>query len=60
VGNEITHTTTAGIYVSRADQAGQTRESFVIARNLLHPAAGRRLDLRPTLGSYTVLGNLAV
>jgi hypothetical protein len=60
VGNEITHTTTAGIYVSRADRAGQTRESFVIARNLLHPAAGRRLDLQPTLGSYTVLGNLAV
>jgi hypothetical protein len=58
VGNEITHTTTAGIYVSRADLAGRTRESFVIARNLLRPDEGRRLDLGPTLGSYTVLGNL--
>jgi hypothetical protein len=58
VGNEIAHTTTAGIYVSRADQAGRTRESFVIARNVVRPDAGRRLDLGPTLGSYRVLGNL--
>jgi hypothetical protein len=58
VGNEISHTTTAGIYVSRADQAGRTRESFVIARNVLRPDTGRRLDLGPTLGSYTLLGNL--
>jgi hypothetical protein len=58
VDNQITHTTTAGIYVSRSDQAGRTRESFVIARNLLRPDAGRRLDLRPTLGFYSVLGNL--
>lgn len=58
IDNQITHTTSAGIYVSRADQAGRTRESFVIARNLLLPDAGRRLDLAPTLGSYTVLGNL--
>jgi hypothetical protein len=58
VSNAITSTTSAGIYVSRADRAGATRESFVIRANLLHRRAGRYLDLGPTLGHYDVLGNL--
>lgn len=52
VGNEIARTTSAGIYVSPADAAGGTRESFVIADNVLRPRAGLSLDLRRTAGSY--------
>jgi hypothetical protein len=58
VSNAITDTTSAGIYVSRADRAGSTRESFVIRTNVLRPRSGRSLDLGQTLGSYDVLGNL--
>ena len=58
VSNSITHTTSAGIYVSKADHAGTTRESFVIRANLLRRRSGRYLDLGPTLGHYDVLGNL--
>jgi hypothetical protein len=59
VSNSITDTTSAGIYVSKADRAGTTRESFVIRTNVLRPRSGRPLDLGQTLGSYDVLGNLA-
>ena len=55
--NVIRGTTAAGIYVSASDAAGATRESFVIAGNVLDPAAGGHMDLRPTSGTYTVQGN---
>jgi putative cofactor-binding repeat protein len=57
-GNVIRDTTSACIYVSATDSAGATRESFVIAGNLLSPAAGAHTDLRPTSGTYTVQGNV--
>lgn len=56
--NAISRTTSAGIYVSRSDRAGATRESFVIRTNRLQPRSGRSLDLGPTLGFYDVLDNL--
>lgn len=56
--NAIKGTTAAGIYVSDAGDAGATRESFVIGRNVLRPHSGHRLDLGRTLGSYTLLDDL--
>jgi Big-like domain-containing protein len=58
--NDITQTTAAGMYVSRTDEAGPTRESFVIAGNRLDPARGKHLDLPTIQGSYSVSGNLEV
>ncbi len=57
-GNDISGTTAAGIYVSREDRAGPTRESFVIAGNRIAPAGGRHLDLPAIQGTYDVSGNL--
>lgn len=60
-GNDITQTTAASMYVSRTDEAGVTRESFVIAGNRLDPAGGRYLDLPSGIqGTYSVSGNLQV
>ncbi len=52
--NTIRGTTSAGIYVSPVDSAGPTRESFVIAGNVLAKAAGRSMDLSETRGTYAV------
>jgi hypothetical protein len=57
VGNRIAGTERACIYVSPSDAAGKTRESFEITGNRLSPAAGGRLNLAPTSGSYTVRDN---
>jgi hypothetical protein len=56
--NDISGTTSAGMYVSRTDEAGPTRESFVIANNRIAPAGGRHLDLPQIQGTYTVSGNV--
>jgi hypothetical protein len=56
--NDITQTTSAGMYVSRTDEAGPTRESFVISNNRIAPSSGRHLDLPSIQGTYSVLGNL--
>jgi hypothetical protein len=58
--NDISQTTAAGMYVSSTDQAGPTRESFVISANRIAPASGRHLDLPSIQGTYSVLGNLQV
>ncbi|MDX6696633.1 MAG: hypothetical protein QOE65_30 [Solirubrobacteraceae bacterium] len=59
--NDISRTTAAGMYVSRTDESGPTRESFVIANNRIDPAAGKYLDLSTGIqGSYSVSGNLQV
>ncbi|MDX6671167.1 MAG: hypothetical protein QOI91_1530 [Solirubrobacteraceae bacterium] len=58
--NDISQTTAAGMYVSRDDVAGPTRESFVISGNRIAPASGRHLDLPSIQGTYSVLGNLQV
>ena len=55
--NDVSQTTAAGIYVSREDSAGRTRESFAIVGNQVKPDAGRHLDLHPTTGTYRVEGN---
>lgn len=55
--NTISATTSAGIYVSGSDDAGNTRESFVITDNTLSKTSGQYLDLRPTSGTYTVCCN---
>jgi hypothetical protein len=55
--NTISGTTDAGIYVSREDEAGPTRESFVITNNTLSKRAGVYTDLQPTAGTYAVSGN---
>jgi len=55
-GNEIDHTTAAGIYVSPAG-VYHTRESFVITGNAIKPSQGHLVNLKPTSGSYTVCGN---
>ncbi len=55
--NTITGTSEASVYVSSSDVGGQTRESFVIADNVLRKASGAYLDLHPTLGTYTVAEN---
>jgi hypothetical protein len=52
--NRISGTTSAGIYVSREDAAGPTKESFVITGNTITPAAGVCTDLQPTSGTYTL------
>ncbi len=57
IANEISGTTAAAIYVSPADAAGTTRESFVITGNRLRPRAGQLLNLHRTVGSYVVAGN---
>jgi Right handed beta helix region len=56
-GNAITDTTDAGIHVSPSDIGGNTRESFVIERNTVKPAAGVYMNLQPTAGTYTVQEN---
>jgi hypothetical protein len=58
--NDISQTSAASMYVSRTDEAGPTRESFVIAGNRLDPASGKYLDLPSIQGSYSVSGNLQV
>lgn len=58
--NDISQTTAAGIYVSRDDRAGATRESFVISGNRIAPSRGHHLDLPSILGTYSVSGNLEV
>jgi hypothetical protein len=55
--NRISGTTSACIYVSPSDAAGQTRESFVITGNVLSRAGGRYLNLAPSAGTYRVQGN---
>jgi hypothetical protein len=55
--NVITGTTTTGIYVSPSDKGGNTRESFVIERNTIHPAAGVHMNLNKTTGTYLVQKN---
>jgi hypothetical protein len=57
VGNAITATTTAGIYVSPEGAAGLTRTSFLIARNEILPAAGVRMNISPSVGSEMVRDN---
>ena len=59
--NDISGTTTVGMYVSRSDEAGPTRESFVVTGNRIAPARGGHLDL-PTLPgvAYTLSGNVEV
>ncbi|MDQ4040194.1 MAG: right-handed parallel beta-helix repeat-containing protein, partial [Actinomycetota bacterium] len=58
--NDISQTTAAGIYVSRSDSAGPTRESFVIVDNRIDPARGAYMDLTATQGTFSVSGNLEV
>lgn len=48
--NTIAHTTDAGIYVSPADAAGHTRESFVVRENRVLPARGVAVDVAATTG----------
>lgn len=59
-GNQIS-ATVAGIYVSPSDQAGATRENFVISGNTLvppvDPSGWVALNLHPTSGRYTVSAN---
>jgi hypothetical protein len=55
--NRISHTTVSGIYVSPSDEAGATRESFVVADNTVSAAAGNALDVEPTSGSLTIANN---
>lgn len=59
-GNQIS-STIAGIYISPFDQAGVTRESFVITGNtLLRPAdvsGWVAMNLHPTTGRYTLSSN---
>jgi hypothetical protein len=56
--NVITGTTAAGIYVSPNDkEGGNTRESFVIERNTIQPAAGVHMNLSKTTGTYLVQKN---
>jgi hypothetical protein len=57
-GNRISNTTAASFYVSPSDDAGATRESFVIAANAMSKSSGRYMDLQPTSGSYVVQGNV--
>ena len=58
--NHIANTSQAGIYVSPTDEAGPTRESFIIANNTLSRAAGLHLNLAPTTGRYTIKDNTRV
>jgi hypothetical protein len=57
-GNQISNTTAASFYVSGSDDAGSTRESFVIAANTMSKRSGAYMDLQPTSGTYTVQGNV--
>jgi hypothetical protein len=57
-GNQISKTTAASFYVSASDEAGATRESFVIAGNTMSKSSGTYTDLRPTSGTYVVQGNV--
>lgn len=54
--NSISNVAAAGIYVSSANKAGRTRENFVITNNTL-ANVGVPMNLKPTLGTYTVRGN---
>ena len=55
--NVITGTTQAGFYVSPSDMGGNTRESFIIERNTIQPAAGVHMNLSAASGTYTVKEN---
>ena len=55
-GNAISNVAAAGIYVSSANKAGKTKESFVIADNTL-ANVGVPMNLKQTSGTYTVRGN---
>lgn len=55
--NLISHVSDAGIYVSPANRAGKTKESFVITNNTLAGVGGVGMDLKPTSGTYRVRGN---
>jgi hypothetical protein len=60
--NDITGTTAAGIYVSKSDQGGSTRESFVISGNTLdkatHAESGwAKMNLQATSGIYSLSSN---
>jgi hypothetical protein len=57
-GNRISGTTAASIYVSASDDAGATRESFVISGNVMSRTSGQYMNLKPTTGTYTVAGNV--
>jgi hypothetical protein len=58
IGNTITDTTAAGIYVSPSDEVGgDTRESFLIEHDTIEPSAGVFMNLEPTTGTYTTFEN---
>ncbi len=56
--NTISATTAACLYVSRSDDAGSTRESFVVSGNSLTRSGGSYTDFQPTSGAYTLLPNI--
>lgn len=56
--NAISDTSAACLYVSQADDAGATRESFVVSNNRLARSAGRYTDFQATSGSYSLLSNI--
>ena len=55
--NKISNTSSSGIYVSPSDDAGATRESFVIANNTVVGSGGNGIDLNSTSGSLTLANN---
>ena len=55
--NTLARTSDAGIYVSRGDSGGATRESFVIELNTLMTAGGEGMSIRRTRGSVVLVGN---
>jgi hypothetical protein len=55
--NTISNTRSSGIYVSPSDDAGATRESFVIASNTIVGSGGNGVDLNTTSGSLTLANN---
>jgi hypothetical protein len=57
--NTISETSTVSLYVSRSDDAGATRESFVVSGNRLTRAGSSYYtDFQPTSGAYTLLPNI--
>lgn len=57
--NTISGTTTVCLYVSRSDDAGSTRESFVVSGNRLsRTQSSYYTDFQPTSGSYSLLPNI--
>jgi Right handed beta helix region len=58
VDNTITDTSEAGIYVSApTSESEHTLESFVVEHNQIQPSAGVFMNLKQTLGTYTVQAN---